>query len=167
MRPKGDIVGDMVFGANDGIVTTFAVVAGVIGASLSSSVVIIMGLANLIADGISMAVGDYLGRKSEKEVEEYQNHTKTSINPSHNAGAIFIAFVSSGIVPLIPYLIGVEGNVFPVSVACTALALFAVGSLRTLATGRRWWVSGFEVLLVGTLAAGAAYVVGYLLKNLV
>ena len=49
-----------VYGATDGAVTTFAIVAGVIGASLSPSIILILGMANLIADGFSMAVGNYL-----------------------------------------------------------------------------------------------------------
>lgn len=59
-----------VYGATDGAVTTFAVVAGVIGASLSPSIVLILGFANLLADGLSMAVGNYLSAKSRLEYIE-------------------------------------------------------------------------------------------------
>lgn len=59
-----------VYGATDGAVTTFAVVAGVIGASLSPSIVLILGFANLLADGLSMAVGNYLAAKSRLEYIE-------------------------------------------------------------------------------------------------
>jgi VIT1/CCC1 family predicted Fe2+/Mn2+ transporter len=55
---------DVVYGANDGIVTTFAVVAGTAGAELPHAVVIILGLANLLADGISMGAGSFLSSKS-------------------------------------------------------------------------------------------------------
>ena len=58
---------DFVYGATDGVVTTFAVVAGVVGASLSPSVVLILGFANLFADGFSMAVGNYLSSRSRIE----------------------------------------------------------------------------------------------------
>jgi len=58
---------DFVYGATDGAVTTFAVVAGVIGASLSPSVVLMLGFANLFADGFSMAIGNYLATKSRQE----------------------------------------------------------------------------------------------------
>ena len=63
----GSYVGDFVYGAIDGSVTTFAVVSGVAGAALSVNIVIILGLANLLADGFSMAVGNYLSSKSDKE----------------------------------------------------------------------------------------------------
>ena len=60
-------LGDFVYGATDGAVTTFAIVAGVIGASLEPGIVLILGFANLFADGFSMAVGNYLGTKSQRE----------------------------------------------------------------------------------------------------
>lgn len=63
----GSYIRDVVYGANDGIITTFAVVAGVAGASLSSNIVLILGFANLLADGLAMAIGNYLGTKSEQE----------------------------------------------------------------------------------------------------
>ncbi len=61
---------DVVFGAIDGTVTTFAVVAGAIGAELSGGVVLVLGLANLLADGLSMAVGNYLGERSDEQAED-------------------------------------------------------------------------------------------------
>lgn len=63
----GRYLKDVVYAANDGIVTTFAVVAGVAGAKLSATIILIIGAANLIADGFAMASGDYLGTKSEKD----------------------------------------------------------------------------------------------------
>jgi vacuolar iron transporter family protein len=61
---------DFVYGATDGAVTTFAVVAGVVGASLSPSILLILGFANLFADGFSMAIGNYLSSKSRIEYIE-------------------------------------------------------------------------------------------------
>jgi vacuolar iron transporter family protein len=58
---------DFTYGAVDGAITTFAVVSGVAGAGLSSSIVIILGAANLVADGFSMAVSNYLGTRAEGE----------------------------------------------------------------------------------------------------
>src|SRR4029078_8063731 len=60
---------DIVYAAHDGVVTTFAVVAGARGAGLGTRVVLALGLANLAADGLSMAVGNYLGIKSERAAE--------------------------------------------------------------------------------------------------
>ncbi|MDK2844999.1 MAG: vacuolar iron transporter family protein [Enterococcus sp.] len=68
---KGDYIKSMVYGGLDGIITTFAVVAGVVGGALDLRIIIILGFSNLLADGFSMATGDYLSSKSEKE---YHNH---------------------------------------------------------------------------------------------
>lgn len=58
---------DMVLGGIDGAVTTFAIVAGVAGAALSAKIVLILGIANLVADGFSMAAGNYSGTKAERD----------------------------------------------------------------------------------------------------
>lgn len=68
-------IGEFIYGGIDGSVTTFAVVAGAAGANLESSVVIILGFANLIADGFAMSVGAYLSTKSEKQ--QYEKHRAT------------------------------------------------------------------------------------------
>ena len=59
-------VGDIIYGGLDGIITTFAIVSGVAGAQLESGIILVLGLANLIADGFSMAAGAYLSLKSEQ-----------------------------------------------------------------------------------------------------
>jgi VIT1/CCC1 family predicted Fe2+/Mn2+ transporter len=61
---------DFIYGAIDGIVTTFAVVAGVAGAGLEDRIVIILGAANLLADGFSMSVSNLLGARAEAQQRE-------------------------------------------------------------------------------------------------
>ncbi|SDZ40359.1 Predicted Fe2+/Mn2+ transporter, VIT1/CCC1 family [Jannaschia faecimaris] len=58
---------DALYGGIDGAVTTFAIVAGVAGAGLPVSVVLILGMANVLADGFSMAVGNYAGTKADRD----------------------------------------------------------------------------------------------------
>jgi len=161
-------IGDLVFGANDGIVTTFAVVSGVTGAALSPRVIIILGVANLLADGIAMGAGNYLGMRSE---QEYQNSVSGAVQEGrvHAVGhgaAIFLAFVLAGSVPLLPFVVLPAGDGFLLSALAAGIALFAVGSLRTYVTRARWFVSGLEMLFIGSLAAAAAYGVGHLLQRL-
>jgi VIT1/CCC1 family predicted Fe2+/Mn2+ transporter len=70
-EPHGSALGayihDIVYGANDGIVTTFAVVSGVAGAELQPFVVVILGFANVFADGLSMGLGNFLSSKSRND----------------------------------------------------------------------------------------------------
>jgi len=79
----GTFIREIVYGGNDGIVTTFAVVAGTVGADLPSSIIIVLGLANLLADGLSMATGAFLSERSDQaqwkrirqeEMEEIAEH---------------------------------------------------------------------------------------------
>jgi VIT1/CCC1 family predicted Fe2+/Mn2+ transporter len=68
--PKVSYLRDWVYGGIDGTVTTFAITAGVVGADLSTGVVIVLGLANLLADGFSMAAANYSSTKTE--IDEYK-----------------------------------------------------------------------------------------------
>lgn len=72
-KRSGRYIGDFVYGANDGIVTTFAVVTGAVGASLSPIVIIILGFANLVADGFSMGISSFLSRRSDLDYQRGQH----------------------------------------------------------------------------------------------
>lgn len=67
---RHNYVGDFILGAVDGAVTTFAIVAGAAGANLSNGVVLVLGLANVLADGVSMAAGNYLKARSDLQLLE-------------------------------------------------------------------------------------------------
>lgn len=163
-----------VYGANDGIITTFAVVSGVAGAQLSASIVLILGIANMVADGVSMGVGDYLGEKSEHRVRKIQNKKYQTPERLWLTGLItFVAFVMAGSLPLTPYLVGMfdlnfdPSWQFPASIMATGLTLFSVGSARTIVTKGHWFRNGLEMLLIGALAAIIAYGLGVYIEKLV
>lgn len=155
---------DLIYAANDGIVTTFAIVAGVRGAGLNPLVVLALGFANLAADGLSMAVGNYLGIKSERAAElggDFQEWEE-SVHAARHASVTWGAFLLAGLVPLLPFLTGASSaTAFSASVLLSAGALFCVGAARTLVTGRPWWLSGLEMLVVGALAGSVAFLVGW------
>ncbi|MBI5391245.1 VIT1/CCC1 transporter family protein [Candidatus Woesearchaeota archaeon] len=71
-HPYGEYLKSVIYGGLDGTITTFAVVAGAGGASLSAGIVLILGVANLFSDGFSMATGDYLSSKAEAEYHATQ-----------------------------------------------------------------------------------------------
>ena len=162
-RVAGHYLPDLVYGANDGIITTFAVVSGVVGASLANSVIVILGLANLVADGLSMGASNYLARRSTTE-----DQLVARSEAGRHGLATIAGFVVAGVVPLVAYLAPVPEDVrFPVSVAVAAAALFAVGAARTLVTRRGFLRSGAEMLLVGSAAGAVAYAIGAVSAGLV
>lgn len=69
-KTKHSYLRDFVYGAIDGTVTTFAVVSGVAGAGLNPQIVIVLGLANLLGDGFSMAASNYLGTRTDEQLRE-------------------------------------------------------------------------------------------------
>lgn len=221
---KGEYLADFVYGANDGIITTFAVVTGAVGASLSPGVVIILGVANLIADGFSMGASSFLSTTSErnfhrsirleqeKDIEKQPDIAKEEVrsilhdwhiskdlleplvhvitknkrrwadfimknefnisdedtdNPFKHGVATFIAFVTVGTLPLVPYLFGVVSEKqFTVSVVATGIALFVTGAAQSLLTNKKWWLrTGVQMLIVGGVAAGLSYSLGFLVKT--
>jgi len=151
-------VRELIYGADDGIITTFAVVAGVSGGGLTMRVVLIIGAANLLADGLSMAVGNYLSIRSHESVLETQGMPQQEAYPLRHAVATFVAFVVAGAVPLIPYTFGGAAvDRFEMSVVLTFLSLFVVGASRAMIANVRWWRAGAEMLTLGAVVAGVAY----------
>ena len=96
---------EFVYGAVDGTVTTFAVVAASAGAGISSAVILILGVANLIADGFSMGSSAYLAASAEHD--ESARDTQKRASPKIIGLVTFLAFVVVGSVPVLPYLIDV------------------------------------------------------------
>ena len=175
LRPPGrwitlgeHYVRDIVYAANDGIITTFAVVAGVRGAGLSPWIVLALGFANLAADGLSMAVGNYLGIKSERAVEMKQGFDSRSetLHALKHATVTWVSFAIAGLAPLLPFLFGLSlHSAFWLSMLVSALSLFAVGAGRTVITRQSPWLSGLEMLLVGALAGSAAFAAGWIVER--
>jgi len=215
--PGRGVLRDVVYGAIDGSVTTFAIVAGVAGAGLSPFVIIALGLANVLADGFSMAAGNYSATKAEKDninriraIEErhiatdpegerreawaileqkgltgdvLEQATDAIIadrenwialmlegeyglggvdpHPLRAAMATFLAFLVAGMIPLLPFVFGMD-QAFTLSAWMTMASFFAIGAMKSRWALTSWWRSGVETLLIGGAAAAIAYGVGTL-----
>jgi vacuolar iron transporter family protein len=165
LRSRREIVqhylSDLIYGANDGIVTTFAVVAGVAGAGLSPRVVLILGLSNLLADGFSMGASNYLATRSRSAAELETSGSLSEPFPFRHGVVTFLAFVAAGSVPLAAYLLpAFENHRLAATTSLAALSLFTVGAARTRVARGFWWTSGLEMLSVGSAAGLLAYMVG-------
>ena len=156
---------DLVYGANDGIITTFAVVSGVAGGQLSQLAVLVVGAANLAADGVSMGVGNFLAIRADEHARETEGLPELERHPWKHGLATLLAFVVAGAVPLTPYLILRTSQQLVVSTILTFTTLFVLGALRALVTRDRWWQTGLETLVLGTFVAGAAYAAGHLVAS--
>ena len=159
---------EFVYGATDGTVTTFAIVAGAIGAHLSRTAVLVIGIASVLADGYSMGVSNYLSESTRHEQAgepqtAYKDHT-----PLATAIATFVSFVAMGSLPLVPFILTprITTNVIYLSLAI-ALAVFAgIGYLRGIVTKRKYPLkTSAESLLIGGSTAIIAYFIGVIVGH--
>lgn len=167
-------LGDFIYGAIDGGVTTFAVVAGVAGARLSAGIVIVLGLANLFADGFSMAASNFASTRAERQLARSQGTDNGVLDaapvPIIAAAATFVAFLIVGAVPLSPYVLAMATPIEPSFVAsavCTVLAFALVGWWKARIVEVSPIKSVLETVGIGGTAAVVAYGVGYALRGLV
>src|SRR5687768_6524930 len=158
---------DLVYGANDGIITTFAVVAGVAGGSLSTAAVLVVGAANLAADGMAMGVGNLLAIRAHESALAADGRPEEEAYPWKHGIATLIAFVAAGAVPLLPYAFPTAADSqLPWSAVLTMTSLFGVGVARARVTGDQWWRTGLEMLMLGGVVAVTAYGAGALVASL-
>jgi len=241
----GELVKSLVYGGLDGVVTTFAIVAAVAGAGLPSRTVVLMGAANLVADGLSMGLGDYISEcaeqrfaqhEFEREQWEFEHFEEGEIDemidlyvrekgfdrqdaelvwrtmakypdafvrsmcvdelgfiapsgdecPAWKKGLVTMAsFVtfgavpvlvyvllaemaasssSRGVVPVVEFLAGDEAKFYVAAVA-TAVTMFALGVTKASFTRQPKLRAGAVMLLNGSAAAMAAYLIGALLES--
>jgi VIT1/CCC1 family predicted Fe2+/Mn2+ transporter len=207
-----------VFGVNDGLVSNTCLVMGVAGAAVEPNVLVLTGVAGLLAGAFSMAAGEYISMLSQKEMFEHQiaqekdelerypkeeaeelaliyaargiplaeardvaahlianpaqaldtlAREELGLNPdelgSPTSAAVssFIAFAIGASLPIIPFLLGLSNDIL-IAAGLAGVALFAVGAVLSLYSGRNAWLGGLRMLLIGGAAAAATYFIGSL-----
>ena len=220
---------DFIYGSIDGAVTTFAIVAGVMGAGLSPGIILVLGFANLFADGFAMASANFqaikakrefidMKRKQEEwEIDNQRDQEKEEIRtiyrkkgfkdelleeivriitsrrkvwldtmmreelglikddkkPLDSSVSTFIGFNAIGIIPLIPFVFflifdfDVGSNLFFYSILSVIVAFLLVGMIKGKIVKKSMIRSGLSTLIIGSVAATVAYLIGYGLHFLV
>lgn len=90
--------------------------------------------------------------------EEFGVDVDDLASPMLAAVSSFLAFAVGALIPLMPYLLGVQSPWLAIGISLTAL--FGCGALVTRLTSRSWWFGGVRQLLLGGSAAGLTYLVG-------
>ncbi|MCC6302277.1 MAG: VIT1/CCC1 transporter family protein [Gammaproteobacteria bacterium] len=207
-----------VFGVNDGLVSNTCLLLGVAGAAQSVDMVLLAGSAGLLAGAASMAAGEYISVRSQRELYEYQiglerdeldeypqeeaeelaliynargldlaqarefaarlledrgkaldalAREELGLDPSAlgsplgAAAASFVSFAAGALIPLIPFLLGSGGRPVEAMIALSLSALFGIGALLSLFTGRGALRSGLRMMLIGAAAGLATYLIGH------
>ena len=206
-----------VFGVNDGLVSNASLIMGVAGATADNAVVLLSGVAGLLAGAFSMAAGEYVSVRSQREMYEYQiglereelqqypeeeaaelaliyearglqkgeaqrlaqgvltdpqkaldtlAREELGLNPeelgSPQGAALssFFSFAFGSAIPLFPFTFAAADEILLFCALISAIALFTVGAILSLFTGRRALYSGLRMLVIGAAAASATYLIG-------
>jgi vacuolar iron transporter family protein len=209
-----------VFGVNDGLVSNLSLVMGFAGASADAKFVLLAGLSGLLAGASSMAAGEYVSMKAQRELLERQIELEAAElavtpeeevaelaliyrakglnkeeaerlanrltedpnialdtlvreelgldptqlgNPIAAATGSFFAFAGGAILPVLPFFFGASTGLIITSIAVSGLALFGVGALLSLFTGKGTLFSGGRQLLIGAVAASITFALGSLI----
>lgn len=219
---SSDFLRDVVIGMSDGLTVPFALAAGLTGAVSNSSIIVIAGIAEIVAGSIAMGLGGYLAGKTEldhysselkrefEEVERVPEMEKKEVRDffeniglseelqikateeiskdkkqwvdfmmkfelgldkpdpkraTKSALNIGISYAVGGIIPLSPYFfINNSGEALKISVVATLICLFLFGYFKSKITGIPVLSGALKVMLIGALAAAAAYGVALLLN---
>ncbi len=214
----GATVRELVFGMEDGMVSTMGAITGIAVGSGNPEIVILSGAVIIAVESISMGVGSYLSNKSEREIneniiseekEEIKNfpeeekkemlglflmdgwsrnmaekmteeaskdkklmlremayrELKVNIDIMHspwkNGLIMWGSYIAGGLIPLSPYLFSNNLEfVTPLSVSITLVGLFALGSVTTRYSKRKWWKAGLEMFALASFAALVGFVIG-------
>jgi VIT1/CCC1 family predicted Fe2+/Mn2+ transporter len=210
-----------IFGVNDGLVSNLSLIFGVAGANVENRIILLAGIAGLLAGAFSMAGGEYISMRVQREVFErlihleaheigsmpeeeraelvelYQRkgiptplatqlaevvmsdpetalltHAREELgldpdgglgSPWAAAASSFVMFAFGAVVPLVPFLLASGASAVRASGVLSGATLFAVGAAMSYFTGKRFYVSGARMLLVGAAAAAITFWVGRLL----
>ncbi|HEU0075944.1 MAG TPA: VIT1/CCC1 transporter family protein [Dehalococcoidia bacterium] len=209
-----------VFGVNDGLVSNLSLIMGFAGASADAKFVLLAGLSGLLAGASSMAAGEYVSMKAQRELLERQIELEAAElavspeeevaelaliyrakglnkeeaerlanrltedpsvaldtlvreelgldpkelgNPIAAAVSSFLAFAGGAILPVIPFFFGASTPLIIASIAVSGAALFSVGALLSLFTGRGTLFSGGRQLMIGAVAATITFGLGSLI----
>jgi vacuolar iron transporter family protein len=209
-----------VFGVNDGLVSNVSLIMGVAGAGADASLIMLTGIAGLIAGAFSMGAGEYVSVRSQRELFEYQiglerdelehypqeeaeelaliyaargmpkeealrmaknliadpEHAldtlareELGLNPEDLGSPVgaalysFFSFAAGAAIPVWPFVFLEGASGLLLAIFLTAAALFAVGMILSLFTGRRGIAGGLRMLAIGSAAGAVTYLVGSLL----
>jgi predicted membrane protein (TIGR00267 family) len=222
IQKQGSLLREFIFGLNDGLVSTLSLLAGLTGAVVSSNIIILAGLAEIVAGSISMGLGAYISTKSEEDYYKYKIekerksiedlpsieikeiksiyrkkgfnekeinlivnriikhkatwldiliHEKIGIgedfeDPKKMGLVNGFSFVLGGFFPILPFFLFQIKYPLLIGTLFALIVLFVIGIIKSRSTGRNWFVSGSELVVICLIAATLSYYAGKLITLL-
>jgi len=154
---------EIVFGVEDGMVQNMTLIAGMVGATLSDGVIVLAGVVNAVAGGLSMSMGTFLSSQAERDALLASGvAAPVARSPLRDAGVMAAAYGVGAVVPLLPFTMPFIGRsaAMVVAVILTAVGLFALGMLKGAVSRLGRVRTGLQLLALASAAGVAGYLIG-------
>lgn len=170
----GQFIRDIVFGTNDALLTNIGIITGFTASLVSNRLIILAVLVDIFTSAFAMATGTYLSRTSEDDYLDARlaKQTKSGVdkalaNPIIAAIVMWIVYVISGFIPLLPFFFGLPPTeAAKWAVVFGALTFLVVGIFKGKVTNTSLKKSALQFFILGTLAALIGYGIGIFASNL-
>lgn len=143
---------NLVFGVEDGLVSTLGFVSGIASVQTSNTTLLFTGVVLIFAEAFSMAAGSFLTAESVRDLS-YSRH-RSHAGPILGALVMFIAYLAAGALVIAPYFVAWPGPAFGLSVAISLVALFLLGVFSARVARVPAVTRGIRAVVVGGVAIG-------------
>lgn len=170
----GQFIRDIVFGTNDALLTNIGIITGFTASLVTNRLIILAVIVDIFTSAFAMAIGTYLSRTSEDDylkgaltADAKTNVDKALANPYIAAVVMWVVYVVSGFIPLIPFFFGAPPHdAAKYAVALGAATFVVVGILKGKVTNTSLKKSALQFFLLGGIAALIGYAIGSIASGL-
>lgn len=160
-RIHEDYLRSVLFGLQDGLVSTTGVVVGISTGINDKSIIILASFVAVTVEASSMAAGQYSSEKAVHQMDKSGKHTDNLIL---GAVIMFFSYLLAGLIPIIPILIFEQPESKFLSIIAAFVGLFIIGYIKGRLVKYAPLKSAFELFAIGTVATLIGLITGYLLK---
>lgn len=156
-----DYLRSLMFGLQDGIVSTTGVVVGVSTGVSEKAIIVLVALVAVTVEASSMAAGQYSSEKAVHQMDKTGKHTD---NLYIGALIMFIAYLMGGAFSIIPIVVFDQPGARILAIASAFFGLFIIGYIKGHLVEHKPLRSAIELFIIGSVATTVGIVVGYLFK---
>lgn len=161
MKIHEDYLRSLMFGLQDGIVSTTGVVVGISTGVPNKEIIVLAALVAVMVEATSMAAGQYSSEKAVHQMDKTGKHTDSLLL---GAVIMFFAYLAGGMFSVIPTLLFRQPEARIIAIMCSFVGLFLIGYLKGHLVDHKPLRSAIELFIIGSVATGIGLLVGTFLK---
>jgi VIT1/CCC1 family predicted Fe2+/Mn2+ transporter len=162
LSERKKLVWNFTFGVEDSLVSTVGLVSGIAAGGLKADAILMTGLVLVCVEAFSMGVGSFLSDQSAEESEKHKEIPSGKSLPG--AMVMFVSYLLSGMIPLVPYTVFAVGEAVIISIGLTIVSLFVLGVYNGWRASVHPAKEGLKMVVFGALAIFAGIAVGRLFR---